>query len=64
MKFFDSELAVKILKSFKKEKQANICGFNGNFEIAPDFSLEVQIYSKTQEKRFPTFNKYSKPEAL
>lgn len=59
-KAFNSKTSISILNALRKEKMNNVCHFQGNFEIAPNLSLEVAIYAKTSEKKFPTFSKYSK----
>ena len=59
-RIFDQRIALNILSDFRSAKLNNICGHRGTLELAPNCNLQIQVYSKTKKKNFPSLKKYSK----
>ena len=51
---------MEVCKQFKKREVMSRARFRGNFDVAENLKLDVQIYPRTREETFPTLKKFSK----
>ncbi len=51
---------MEVCKQFKKREVTSRARYRGNFDLAEDLQLGVQIYPRTREETFPSLKKFSK----
>lgn len=57
---FPAKVAMEVCQQFKKREVMSRARYRGNFDLAADLKLGVQIYPRTREETFPTLKRFSK----
>jgi len=57
---FPAKIAMEVCRQFKKREVMSRARYRGNFDLAKDLKLGVQVYPRTREETFPTLKRYSK----
>mmetsp|Transcript_26673 Transcript_26673/g.35695 ORF Transcript_26673/g.35695 Transcript_26673/m.35695 type:complete len:103 (+) Transcript_26673:764-1072(+) len=57
---FPAKVAMEVCKQFKKREVMSRARYRGNFDLAQDLKLGVQVYPRTREETFPTLKRFSK----
>ena len=57
---FPAKVAMEVCRQFKKREVMSRARYRGNFDLAQDLKLGVQIYPRTREETFPTLKRFSK----